>query len=402
MRREAAQSLVGLPRVDKAPTMPPAWLAQFTEAYSNESVTFLMDQDLTLSPKRSGQSVSAKNPRAPRAYVGTPREWQNSTQFHTEDVFCMDINGQRYGEKATAAMGPIDFFSWLPFATFNGTVPCTGQGRTCDSWALSVKGTSLLLLTQKQADGTVRPVQYTQNSSSYGVETLYVTGWWPSKALPIWDDFDPDDYTKPQPPCPLPPGGAIPAPTTQDIYVFHPAADFTIVRQDIGDALGDSIFICDEGMHEPDTNKSLTHWSLEWVPRWGQYQNCDGWGDERSCIGDENFWVGHQAAFMMGAPLAGQCDANPLVGEWWSLPAGGECAPGATPGDGSCTWRATHVKTVASSCLFDARRGFVDECKKQDRSPYTQPTKILQAAFDDLKAGGCPAIPGPPGSARAA
>ena len=37
--------------------------------------------------------------------------------------------------------------------------------------------------------------------------------------------------------------------------------------------------------------------------------------DERSCIGDENFWVGHQAAFMMGAPLAGQCDANPLVGE---------------------------------------------------------------------------------------
>ena len=99
---------------------------------------------------------------------------------------------------------------------------------------------------------------------------------------------------------------------------------------------------------------------------------------------------------------AGQCDANPLVGEWWSLPAGGECAPGATPGDGSCTWRATHVKTVASSCLFDARRGFVDECKKQDRAPYTQPKKILQAAFDDVKAGGCPAIPGPPGSARAA
>ena len=132
------------------------------------------------------------------------------------------------------------------------------------------------------------------------------------------------------------------------------------MRQDIADALGDSIFICDEGMHEPDTNKSLTHWSLEWVPRWGQYQNCDGWGDERTCMGDENFWVGHQAAEMMGAPLAGQCDANPLVGEWWSLPAGGECAPGATPGDGSCTWRATHVKTVASSCLFDARRGFVD------------------------------------------
>ena len=77
-------------------------------------------------------------------------------------------------------------------------------------------------------------------------------------------------------------------------------------------------------------------------------------------------------------------------------------ASSSTPGDGSCTWRATHVKTVASSCLFDARRGFVDECKKQDRAPYTQPKKILQAAFDDLKAGGCPAIPGPPGSARAA
>ena len=150
MRREAAQSLVGLPRVDKAPTMPPAWLAQFTEAYSNDMITFLMDQDLTLSPKRAGQVVSLKNPRAPRAYVGTPREWQNSTHFHTDDVACMDTNGQRYGEKATPAMGPVDFFSWLPFATFNGTVPCTGQGRTCDSWALSVKGNSLLLLTQKQ------------------------------------------------------------------------------------------------------------------------------------------------------------------------------------------------------------------------------------------------------------
>ena len=134
MRREAAQTLVGLPRLDKAPTMPPAWLAQFTEAYSNESITFLMDQDLTLSPKRSGQSVSAKNPRAPRAYVGTPREWQNSTEFHINGQRCVDNNGQRY---AMTAADPVDFFFWLPFATFNGTVPCTGQGRTCDSWAFS-------------------------------------------------------------------------------------------------------------------------------------------------------------------------------------------------------------------------------------------------------------------------
>ena len=64
-------------------------------------------------------------------------------------------------------------------------------------------------------------------------------------------------------------------------------------------------------------------------------------------------------------------------------------------------WASVRVASVSGPRVH-ARRGCVDECKKQDRAPYTQPTKILQAAFDDLKAGGCPAIPGPPGSARAA
>ena len=98
----------------------------------------------------------------------------------------------------------------------------------------------------------------------------------------------------------------------------------------------------------------------------------------------------------MGSPNGGQCEANPFTGEWYSLPMGGKCTPGAKPGDGTCTWSARRVKTIDSKCLF--KMGYLDACKVDGRAPFQTARKHFEAAFasDDAAMGGCPGLPGPP------
>ena len=82
-----------------------------------------------------------------------------------------------------------------------------------------------------------------------------------------------------------------------------------------------------------------------------------------------------------------------LTGEWWSLPHGGKCQPGAAPGDGSCTWLPARVKTIESTCLFK-EQGFAAACRAAGRAPFTAATKLFENAFssDDPAEGGCPPI----------
>ena len=89
---------------------------------------------------------------------------------------------------------------------------------------------------------------------------------------------------------------SVPAPTTRGL---HPAADF----------------IFEAGRHTLHVRRARTQQFGEgWVPG-GQYENRQGWGAARTCLGDEHFWVGHEAALGVGYPTAGQCVANPLIGE---------------------------------------------------------------------------------------
>ena len=81
----------------------------------------------------------------------------------------------------------------------------------------------------------------------------------------------------------------------------------------------------------------ITAWTIELVPRWGQYQNCNGYGDEHVCLGANTALVGHEAAEGLGAPAGGQCTNNPEVGEWWSLPMAAECL-----GASQVQWRRRH------------------------------------------------------------
>merc|ERR1711907_789657 len=107
------------------------------------------------------------------------------------------------------------------------------------------------------------------------------------------------------------------------MYIFHPADNFNISGQDLGDATGDTVFTCIDVMSNrssgTDHNYSwISQWSVEHATRHGQYQNCNGY-DPSVCIGANDRLVVHEAAMGMGYPIAGQCQANPLTGEWWSL-----------------------------------------------------------------------------------
>ena len=138
----------------------------------------------------------------------------------------------------------------------------------------------------------------------------------------------------------------------------------------------------------------VSAWRVTVVPRWGQYQNCNGYPPV--CLGASDFYVGHEAAQGLGLPAGGQCTENPETGEWWSLPAGGECAAGEVPGGGSCTWSAVRTKTIDSKCLF-TQQGFAAACRNESRAPFTEATAIFLQAFaeDDPSKGGCPALAGP-------
>ena len=64
------------------------------------------------------------------------------------------------------------------------------------------------------------------------------------------------------------------------MYIFHPRHEFNISQQDNGDADGDVYFVCEDlltnaSKAQGEDYQWLTHWSLELVPKWGQYQNCN-------------------------------------------------------------------------------------------------------------------------------
>merc|ERR1712046_249073 len=111
--------------------------------------------------------------------------------------------------------------------------------------------------------------------------------------------------------------------------------------------------------------------------------------------GSEIFAIGHEASYAQSEDgNGGQCASNPKVGEWYSMPAGGQCQPPNNVSE-KCTWRIVkRVKTVTMPCVFGTHNMFA-ACKKARKPPYLQAESIFAAAFasSDLKEGGCPDIP---------
>ena len=335
---------------------------------------------------------------APQSFVGTPLEWLNITNYFKGKFSGESLNGNLYEDRASP--GFQDMFAWLKMATYAGPRPSSG-GTTLQAWALDLRSpvnVSLLLL----ADGNT-PVVLSENLTYFGVPMhidYAFSSFTPGGELPhAWDGFNESAFSH-TPPCPAAAGAL--SPRNQTVYIFHPRHQFNISQQDNGDLDGDVFFVCEQalssiggGGQPGEDYQWITQWTLELIPRWGQYQNCNGY-PEPLCLGAERFWVGHEAALGLGPPpSAGQCHANPLTGEWFSLPEPGRCAHGATPDGKTCTWREAHVKTIDAKCLF--AHGYVDACKATGRAPFTAARKVFAEAFasEDPSRGGCPALPGP-------
>jgi len=409
---ESLPEAAPLPGDPEKPTIPARWCAEInrtTLINGSSSPLFgtgMSSQASDSNLKRMWSRAGSVIPYAPIQFVGTPLEWLNSTTWATADGAYQVLSGAKYPGSSDGYPRFVDEFRMLKRAHYAGEA--VFQGTAVHKWLVRSffpgAGVVSTLLMSTIADGT--PLFMEQNTSfkmpgstskvPIQESSVYVS--WQADGecfgnTGAWEDFDPELFTNP-PPCDA---DHIPPPTSMTSYIFHPKNEWNISAQDNGNAQGDVYFVCEDMLSNQSAYNGyqiISEYTIDYVPRFGQYQNCNGYPS--TCFGNEHFWVGHEAALGQGSPSGGQCEDNPLTGEWYSLPVGGKCAAGAAPGDGSCTWTASRVKTIDAKCLF--ARGFIDACTAEMRAPFPNASKIFAAAFtsDDASAGGCPPLPGPP------
>jgi len=408
MRSSLAKALAERRMVERTtgepakPTIPGKWVSECNQStkVNGSKVAFgggglaILANDATMQRQysRSGSIL----PFAPIEFVGTPLEWLNVTSWVTVNGTFIELSGAKYVQDLDQKYN--DIFSWVPASKYDGDEVVNGTA--VHRWALSLeRPTPISLLLKATEDGT--PVSFEENvtittpfspgPSFYQIDYEFLSFVAGGEAPGAWAGFDEDLFTNP-PPCPA---ETIPPSTSMTSYIFHPRENFNISAQDNGDAQGDVFFVCEDlitnsSKQQGEDYQWITQWTIEYIPRFGQYQNCNGYPSH--CLGFENFWVGHEAALGMGAPAGGQCEPNPKVGEWYSMPVGGKCAAGVKPDGVTCTWTAARIKTIDSHCLFD--HGYLPSCKADGRAPFAQAAKKFMAAFasEDEAAGGCPEL----------
>jgi len=190
--------------------------------------------------------------------------------------------------------------------------------------------------------------------------------------------------------------------TNLDVYRIHSLAEpFSLEDRNIGDALGDMAFTCLSNGSGFGGASVVSWWKVEVSNAFGQYGYClyDSVGHKNYCHGGTGIKVGRESALGQGVGhLQGQCSANLDVGNWYSLPAAGQCANGQPMGTDGCTWRnAQRVRTVNISCIMN-ERGLTRSCKEEfSHAPLSKSAAIFVAALasGDSAQGGCPDITPP-------
>ena len=393
-----------------APQLPPVWsaLVYATEEINGASLhpSFHTEAKLLFQDDTKQQEVTIDKQKisfAPISFVGTPLEWLNITQYATTQIFALNLNGQTLDGTAAYGAHYNSLFKWVPYAKPGPSV--TINHTRLQTWQLQTATASLSVAI----DAGGQPRRFEENATvSSGANSSYIyhlkydfETFRTNDTSTLWDTFVPTDYTKPKSCQHSEASSKSAATTTTRMYIFHPRANFNITQQDLASITGDTLFVCIEGSSKGGHDYEwISEYEVTHVSNFGQYQNCNGYPSK--CIGDEHFYVGHEAGMALGpsdahARAAGQCTENPLVGEWYSLPFGGKCAEGHTPGDGTCSWYALRVKTIDSACLFRPAAGFFAACKADGRAPYASAAKLFALAFqkDAPAEGGCPALPGP-------
>lgn len=364
-------------------------ICEFTATGSCEGHPWVMSQDD--DNKLFAQSFRVENRFAPASYAGSGKSFFNTTSVTTSTGSFDVMNGLCYpmdygGTPSTYT----NMWQWVPLS--RRRADAVVDGTECAVWALSLAGVDLLVAVGKDSE---TPVEYniSNTKANYSYSFRFVS--FAEGADPdVLRGFDEAACASP-PTCAEP--GATGAVTTADAYIFHPENNFNISNQDVGDALGDTFFVCED--LQTGLNPGADH-AYAWISRWnltytstvGQYLNCNAYGAENHCMGANDRLVGREAALGLGAPLAGQCDANEATGVWWSLPAAGRCPDGAPPSD-DCSWQATRVKTINGSCLFDLHN-FNATCAADARAPFKTAHAAFERAFasDDPADGGCPPL----------
>jgi len=370
---------------------------------STNETTWHVDSDRQLDLR----TQNGKSGFAPSAWVGTRMEWFNSSTWQVHNSSVMVLNGACLALPADESSSTFsDPFAWVKYAQPDGPCLHSSHAKGCTRVALSVNSTA------GGAFATTLVLEAVDDIPKYMSNTatcLSPKGCGPvrhnySQDYVFYDDFkwsvDPAVFTGLNlTSCYHPTACSAPSavPVNMSMWIFHPAHNFNISGQDVGDVAGDTFFMCEDLLQgQPgyqDHNYGwVTEWEIEMLPQWGQYQNCNGYPSR--CIGMNDFLVGREAALNLGYPYAGQCTKNELTGNWFSLPVSGQCAEGGSPGDGSCTWRITRrVKTIDSLCVTKTH-GMRAACALEGRAPFSKAQGVFQAAFasEDSRAGGCPAI----------
>ena len=413
------------------PMMPSSWTASVLlemdgvdpmcglGAMSNcsEAVPSLWIQDMDRELRVL--SLMSKNSFAPLAYGGSPSEWFNVSTIDTASGSYVSLSGLCYPAADVGFIGRrrlsrswslgIDFenlpkmtltkeeegppfedaFGWLAESTFAGFEDCD-RDVPCEVWEL--KEGPLVTLRFVMTSDTEMPVSYSLEAPTGNVKITFLSfteGIEPEDAL----DFFKEDECWDPPTC-----EKASSPKIEEVtwYIFHPAKEFYVGGQDIADSLADAFFVCETLLTGAGND------DYEWISQYilevdfaiiGQYQNCNGYPS--SCLGENDFYVGKEAALGLGDPLAGQCQNNSLTGNWFSLPLRGDCdsQPNLVLGV-DCTWRVKkRLKTIDANCLIDDLH-YLTTCAKDQRAPFYQSQAALENAFrsNDLKKGGCPNI----------
>jgi len=181
----------------------------------------------------------------------------------------------------------------------------------------------------------------------------------------------------------------------KDIFVSHPAHQYSLEGQDVADLTGEISYLCGDMLGHAGMSLSytmLSHFVLEFWSAWGQYAICNDrqFGNQSTsfCLGGDAFGrVGHAAAWEFH-PQEGQCQDNHDVGEWYSLPSQGKCSAGMMLGEPNCSWRTKqHVKTITTKCLIQ-EKNFLRACSASAGiPPFKMASRTLMQAFRE-----CPAV----------
>jgi hypothetical protein len=290
-----------------------------------------------------------------------------------------------------------NMFAWVPLSKFVGTQTLGPlfENRTCDMWSLEVPFVGNLSICVQQNEIPVLYAISSNSSNTIEVEQIYFGKDLNTTAPPASEFVPPPNCFVPDPPCP---NGAV---AELEAFIFHPAHMFDLINEDVGDLLGDTVFICNDV-----NNTSFDH--FQWVSRyslqvwagWGQYSLCNRPSPNQTgvCTGEEKYLVGREAPYGIKAQMCGQCTDNSDVGNWYSLPTAGLCnstqSLGPDSSKGECSWRVVkRLKTIDSICLVKTN-GMGEMCAIEGDYPFTKTCAIMLRSFDydDPAQGGCPAI----------